>query len=214
MLEKIVNLIQNNILSFPRNLLFNYKKMNLSEREVLFIIYLINEKSLVFNPDKIGKDLNLKFEEVLELISDLTTKDLLEIKMIKENNIHQEYFELEKMYKKLAFFIINENSEKQEIKSNLYDIFEQEFGRTLSPNEYMIIGKLEEDYGEELVLCALNEAIYNGVRNFRYIDHTLVEWHQKGLKNKVDVENSKREFRKEKKETKKLFEYDYLNEDE
>lgn len=214
MLDKIVSLIQNNTLTFPRTLLSNYKRMNLTEVEVIFIIYLINEKTLIFNPDKIGQDLNLSFEEVLEMISNLTTKDLLEIKMFKENNIHQEYLEIDKLYKKLAFYIINEESAKQEKKSNLYDVFEREFGRTLSPNEFMIIGKFEEEYGEELVLCALNEAVYNGVRNLRYIDHILAEWRQKGIKNKIDVENSKREFKKEKKETKKLFEYDYLNEDE
>lgn len=214
MLDKIVNLMQNNTLVFPRTLLNNYKKMNLTEKEFIFIIYLLNEKSLIFNPDKIGKDLNLTFEEVLEVISNLTTKDLLEIKMVKENNIHQEYLDVDKLYKKLAFYIINEESAKQEKKSNLYDVFEREFGRTLSPNEFMIIGQFDEEYGEELVLCALNESVYNGVRNLRYIDHILAEWRQKGLKNKVDVENSKREFKKEKKETKKLFEYDYLNEDE
>ena len=214
MLDKIVSLIQNNTLTFPRTLLSNYKRMNLTEVEVIFIIYLINEKTLIFNPDKIGQDLNLSFEDVLEMISNLTTKDLLEIKMVKENNIHQEYLEIDKLYKKLAFYIINEESAKQEKKSNLYDVFEREFGRTLSPNEFMIIGKFEEEYGEELVLCALNEAVYNGVRNLRYIDHILAEWRQKGIKNKIDVENSKREFKKEKKETKKLFEYDYLNEDE
>ena len=83
MLDKIVNLMQNNTLIFPRSLLANYKKMNLSETEVLFVIYLINERSLVFNPEKIGQDLSLDFEQVLELISNLTTKDLLEITFIK-----------------------------------------------------------------------------------------------------------------------------------
>ena len=133
--------------------------------------------------------------------------------MVKENNIHQEYLDLDKLYKKLALFIVNEESEKEEKKSNVYDLFEREFSRTISPNECMIIGRLLEEYGEELLTCALDEAIYNGVRNFRYIDHILAEWHQKGIKNKVDVENEKRKFKDKKRETKKLFEYDYLNED-
>lgn len=214
MLEKISLLIQNNTLMFPRGLLTNYKKLNLTEKDTLFLIYLINEKNLTFNPEKIGQDLKLSFEEVLETISSLTNKDLIEIKMVKENNIHQEYLDLDKLYKKLALFIISEESEKEEKKSNIYDVFESELGRTLSPNECMIIGKLLEEYGEELVLCALNEAVYNGVRSFRYIDHILAEWHQKGIKNKVDVENEKREFKKNKKEPKKLFTYDYLSEDE
>ena len=214
MLEKISLLIQNCAVTFPKQLLLNYKSLKLDEKETLFLIYLINEKNLTFNPEKIGQDLKMGFEEVLETISNLTSKDLIEIKMVKENNIHQEYLNLDKLYKKLALFIISEESEKEEKKSNVYDTFENEFGRTLSPNECMIIGKMLEENSEELLLCALNEAIYNGVRNLRYIDHILAEWRQKGIKNKVDVENEKREFRKNKKETKKLFEYDYLNEDE
>jgi len=213
MLEKISLLLQNNAVTFPRTLLLNYRNLNINEEEVLFLIYLINEKNLSFNPEKISKDLKINFEKVLEMISNLTDKDLIEIKMVKENNIHQEYLELEKLYKKLALNIINEESEKIEKNSNVYDVFESEFGRTLSPNEFMLIGKMLEENSEELVLCALNEAVYNGAKTIRYIDHTLAEWNQKGIKNKVDVENEKR-FRKPKKETKKLFEYDYLNEDE
>ncbi len=213
MLEKIVNLLKDSSLTFPRKLLENYKKMNLDESELIFLIYLLNEKSLVFDAEKISKDLGLSFEDVLNTINNLTTKDVIEIKMVKEGNIHQEYLDIEKLYKKLAFNVVNEETEKEENKSNLYDMFEREFGRTLSPNEFMVIGKFDEEYGEELVSCALSEAIYNGVRNLRYIDHILADWQQKGLKNKIDVENSKREYKKTKKETKKLFEYDYLNED-
>ena len=214
MLEKVALLIQDNSLTFPKILLTNYRDLNLNVKDTLFLTYLINEKSLTFNPEKIGKDLKIGFEEVLEIISELTSKDLIEIKMVKENNIHQEYLSLDKLYKKLALLIINGYSENEEKKSNIYDAFENEFGRSLSPNECMIIGKMLEENGEELLSCALNEAIYNGVRNLRYIDHILGEWHQKGIKNKVDVENEKRAFKKNKKETKKLFEYDYLNEDE
>ena len=214
MLEKISLIMQNNTLTMPRTLLTGYKKLNIDEKQTLFLIYLINEKSLIFNPEKIGNDLNINFEEVLEMISELTSKDLIEIKTVKENNIHQEYLDLDKLYKKLALFVINDQEQHNEDnKSNVYDAFEHEFGRTLSPSECMIIGHMIEENNEELLLCALNEAVYNGVRNLRYIDHILAEWHQKGIKNKADVENEKREF-KRKKESKKLFEYDYLNEDE
>ena len=89
MLEKISLLIQNSIVSFPRILLSNYKKIGLTEKDTLFLIYLINEKSLIFNPTKIGSDLNLTFAEVLDNVSLLTDKDLIEIQMVKENNIHQ-----------------------------------------------------------------------------------------------------------------------------
>lgn len=211
MLEKITSLIENSTLSFPRVLLLSYSKLGLDEKGLIFLIYLINEKSLNFNPEKISKDLNIRIDECLTLVSDLTAKDLIEIKMIKENNIHKEYLSLDKLYKKLALFIAN--GETQEEKSNdVYTKFESEFGRTLSSNETMIISKMAEEYGEELLLLALNEAIYNGVRNLRYIDTILAEWNMKGIKTKADVEKQKTEFKKSK-ETKKLFDYDYLNED-
>ena len=213
MLEKMALLIQNSTMMLPRSLLLNYKKIGLTEKDILFLIYVMNEKSMIFNPEKIGKDLNFSIEEVLEAIGLLTSKDLIEIKMVKENNIHQEYLCLDKLYKKLALLIINEEKDEAEEKSNVYNVFENEFGRTLSPNECEILARLIEEYGEELLTCALNEAIYNGVRNFRYIDHILAEWHQKGIKNKADVENSRRDFKRTKKETKKLVEFDYLNED-
>lgn len=216
MLEKITSILEDASMSFPRVLLKLYKKLNLTDFELIFFIYLLNEKSLIFNAEKIGKDLSLNLEQVLEIITNLENKDLLELEVIKERNIRSEYFKLDKLYKKMAFLLVNETSEKNEVKSTLYDAFEKEFGRTLSPNEYAIIGKLEESYTEELVLCALTEAVYNDVRNLRYIDHILAEWKRKGIKTKSDVENSKKEYKKIKKEkeTKKLFEYDYLNEDE
>ena len=211
MLEKISSLIENNNLTFPRIMLTNYKKIGLNEIEVLFLIYLINEKNLSFNPEKTSKDLNIKFEDCLQLISDLTSKDLIEIQMVKENNIHKEYLSLEKLYKKLALLIVNtENTEKS---TDIYTIFESEFGRTLSSNEAMIISKMLEESSEELVKLALNEAVYNGVRNLRYIDTILAEWNRKGIKTKEDVEKQRIEFKKNKKEPKKLFDYDYLNED-
>ena len=212
MLEKISLLIENNSLTFPRILLTNYQKLGLNEKDLIFLIYIINEKNLSFNPEKISKDLNLKFEECLTLISDLTSKDLIEIKMVKENNIHKEYLSLDKLYKKLAFLVVN-NETKEEKTTDVYTIFESEFGRTLSSNETMIISRMLDENGEELLKCALNEAIYNGVRNLRYIDTILAEWNKKGIKNKDDVEKERTEFKKNKKEPKKLFDYDYLNED-
>lgn len=212
MLEKISSLIENSSLTFPRILLTNYQKLGLNEKDLIFLIYIINEKNLSFNPEKISKDLNLKFEECLTLISDLTNKDLIEIKMVKENNIHKEYLSLDKLYKKIAFLLVN-NETKEAKNTDAYTLFESEFGRTLSSNETMIISRMLDENGEELLKCALNEAIYNGVRNLRYIDTILAEWNKKGIKTKEDVEKEKTEFKKSKKEPKKLFDYDYLNED-
>ena len=107
--------------------------------------------------------------------------------------------------------IINEKEEKE--KNTIYDKFEKEFGRTLSPMEYEIIGAwLDGNYSEELIELALKEAIYNGVSNLRYIDKILSEWYKKGIKNSNDI--AKQREKRNKKPKKEVFEYDWLNEND
>ena len=114
------------------------------------------------------------------------------------------------LYEKIAF-TLNEVEAKED--NNIYDIFEKEFGRTLSPVEYEIIGNWRNsDNTDELILLALKEAVYNGVNNLRYIDKIIFEWNKKGIKTKEDVENNNKQFkRKNLEEKKELFDYDWLN---
>ena len=81
--------------------------------------------------------------------------------------------------------------------------------------EYEIINAwLEHNYSEELIIGALKEAVYNGVRNLRYIDKILYEWNKKGFKTMNDVNNhlEKREIRE--KEDSELFDYNWLDDEE
>ena len=100
-----------------------------------------------------------------------------------------------------------------EKKTSLFDTFESELGRTLSPMEYEIINGWLQECSEEIILLALKEAIYNGVSNFRYIDRIINEWSKKGIKTKEDVLKNQNEFKRNQKDKKKqeLFDYDWLN---
>ena len=99
---------------------------------------------------------------------------------------------------------------KDKVNTNVFEVIEQEFGRTLSPMEYDIVNEWKEKgFKDDIIIAALNEAIYNGVTNTRYINTILYEWRKKGINEVSDIKI------KNKKETKKeLFEYDWLNEDE
>jgi DNA replication protein len=63
---------------------------------------------------------------------------------------------------------------------SVHQMFEEEFGRLLSPMECETISKWldEEQYAQTLVLHALREAVFSGKLNFRYIDRILLEWQQ------------------------------------
>ena len=215
MMEKIINILKNNNMFIPRLLLLNYKKLNLSEKDLILIIYLLNEKDMRFNPNKISTDLNLNLTEVLETIDQLSSSGILKIELRKINQVREEFIVLDYLYEKLAYFIINEEQFNEEKETNIFDTFEQEFGRTLSPMEYEIInGWLEAQFNEEIIIAALKEATYNGVSNLRYIDKILYEWKKKGINSVNDIEKDKVKYQSKTVEKKELFDYDWLNDDE
>lgn len=210
MVEKIVNLLKEKEISFPKLLLLHYKDLKLDEGELIVLIYILNS-SLEFNPKKISEDLKMTLQEVLMKIDGLTNKDIIKVELKKVDNIRQEFIDISSLYNKLSYFIINE--EVKEDNPNIYDTFESEFGRTLSPMEYQIInGWLNDQMTEEMVISALKEATYNGVSNLRYIDKILYEWRSKGLTTKEKIEQNRMNFNK--KEKKELFDYNWLDDEE
>lgn len=203
-------------LVIPKVLLMNYSKLKIDEKSLVVLIYLMNDKSQTFNPKKIADDLNISSAEILGIIDSLCTNDIISIELKKVNDVREEFINLEQLYTKLAYFVVNEEEVGEPVKSsNIYDIFEQEFGRTLSPIEYELInGWLEADFKEDIIIMALKEAVFNGVSNLRYIDKILYEWKKKGLNSKEAVENNRMQFQQKKVEKKELFDYDWLNETE
>jgi len=214
MLDKIITLLKESSVSIPNLLLQNYRILSITDRELIILMILLNEKTSIYNPGKIGTILQIPLHEVLDNVNDLINKGLLKIEIRKVNKIREEHVLLDDFYKKLAFLIVKE--EEKSIKKDIYSIFEKEFGRTLSPMEYEIITNwTERNYSEELILLALKEAVYNHVNSLSYVDRILQDWKRKGIKNKEDVEKEKTRFMKKKEEPKKIsFEYDWLHEEE
>ena len=188
MMNKVEKLIEKKDYIVPSLLILNYKKINLTAEELVFIIYVINNGE-DFNPKKISQDLDLNFDKIMDLINNLTNKGLINLEIKKINNVRSEYFNIEKIYKKLAFLLVDEEEKKD---NNIFDIFEKEFGRTLSPMEYEIINTWLDNFKENTIVLALKEATYNGVSNLRYIDKILYEWQKKGIKTEEDIINNKK----------------------
>ena len=206
MVNKVIEVLKNGII-VPKILIGNYKKLKITSEELILIIYFLGNND--FDIEKICKELDLKPNKVLTLIDSLTKKNILKLKKVTNNNICEEYVCLDELYNKLALILINEKEEKT---TTIYDTFEKEFGRTLSPTEYEIIGAyIDSGFSEELILAALKEAIYNGVTNLRYIDRILYDWQKKGIKNPNEL---KEKNKKEKKQVKEVFDYDWLNEND
>ncbi|MCI9585884.1 MAG: DnaD domain protein [Bacilli bacterium] len=208
MTGKVIELLKNGTFIVPKLLLINYKKFKISDNELIVLIYLLNNNE--FDPDRISHDLGLDIKELLTVINSLTKKDILCLNSVTNNNVCEEYVCLDSLYNKLALSMMENKSEKKEV--NIFDQFEKEFARTLSPMEYEIIGAWFEDgFNEETINLALKEAVYNGVNNLRYIDKILYEWKKKGIKTKADMDNNL-DINKKKSSKEEVFDYDWLNE--
>ena len=202
MYKNIVELLKSKTYMIPSTLIKNYLKLNITEKELIFIIYIMNNND-EFNINLICDDLGYTKKDVMELISSLSEKNLLSLD-VKDK---KDYLNLEELYNKLGFLMI----EKKEVKTDIYSVIESEFGRTLSPMEYEIVRAwIDNGFNEELIKEALKEAIYNHVTSLRYIDTILYEWNKKGYKVPSDI---KKEVKKTNNK-KELLDYDWLNEDE
>ena len=210
--EKVMDLIKNGNFTFPKILLFNYQELKINESQLILLIYLMNLKDTEFNPNNITKDLKMQLTDVLTNIDVLTNLNLIKIDLRKIDGVRHEFINIDQLYEKLLYLVINE--EKEEIPSNIFSTFETEFGRTLAPMEYEIINSwIDSGYSEELIIAALKEAVYNGVFKLNYIDKILYEWGKKGIKSIQDIEKEKTKFQSKKEEKKELYDFNWLEDE-
>ena len=155
-------------------------------------LYHLGDKSL-FNPNRYSEDLDLDSSKVMEYIGTLTDRKLIQVEVIKnEKGLMEEVVLLDGFYRKLTLNMVEEENEKSNYQSNIFEVVEKEFGRTLSPMEYEIIKAwLDNDMSEDLIKEAIKEATFNGVSNLRYIDKILYEWGKQGIKTVKDVEDNR-----------------------
>lgn len=211
--EKLLEQLNNdNHYTLPKYVLSYAKDLNLDINSFILLIYLLNGKNgSSFNYKNIMKDINLNEKELLDAISVLKGKKLLSIEMKKNDfGVLEELINISSFYDIVFSKMLNES--KNDIdRKDIYEEFEREFGRTLSPMEYEIIsGWIESGISNDLILAALKETVFNGVNNLRYVDKILYEWNKKGIKNSSDI--SKIEKQKEDEKQEECYEYDWLNE--
>jgi len=86
---------------------------------------------------------------------------------------------------------------KNDQEDNLFYIFEQEFGRPLTPMEIdMINGWMDQDrYSDPLILAALKEAVFAGKVSFRYVDRILLDWNRNNIHTVEQARDHTQKFR-------------------
>lgn len=211
-IEKLIEVMKEKSIHIPLYLVKNYKELKINEKELL-VIGILMESDSAIDYVNIATCLNVSEQDVLLMLNNIKEKGLLEIKIVKnEEGVMDEHVSLDNLYSKLALAIIGEKGKEE---TNIYELFEREFGRTLSSMEYEIIsGWLESNYQEEVIIEALREAVYNGASNFRYIDRILYEWNKKGIKSVTEVRKEKERYTKAKREKIEIPDYNWLEDND
>ena len=198
--EKMINILKEKPIFIPRLLLSNYRNLGITSDELIIIMVIMNQgDKVLFDPEKIKEEINGDKREVMKLINSLVDKNILSLIIEKNNHKATEYISLDVLYRKLFNLVIGKE-EKNEIDTSIFDIFEGELGRMLTPMEYEKIKEwVRTEDNKELIVLALKEAVLNGVNNFNYIDSILNNWKKKGYKNKDDIEKRRKRIEIKKK---------------
>ena len=180
------------------NIIKCIKTLDISLDEFLLILYFINI-SCELNTENIKDKLGFDEDTVFNTFNSLINKKYIEMDVKNNNGVIIEMIKLDPFYDRLAL-----NRKTDDNTTDIYSLFEQELGRTLSSFEYEIINKwIEKGISEDTIKKALKEAILNGVTNFKYIDKIIYDWSKnnvKQIKKKETLED--------------LFDYDWLDDNE
>lgn len=214
-MNEIESILKERPIVLPRFLFKYYLRLGITSEELIILIFVMDKgNKIIYNPLLLAEELGMDKINVMELLNNLSEKKIISITVEKENGKSEEYITLDLLYKKISNLIMGSNEEKTVDNSDIFSIFESEFGRTISSMECQIIkGWIDDGFSHELIMEGLKEAIYNGVTSLRYIEKILYEWRRKGYKNKKDIQEAKNKYRESKKEVKDVFYYDWLNDD-
>ncbi|WP_047980066.1 DnaD domain-containing protein [Ornithinibacillus contaminans] len=187
-----------NQVTIPNELLLSYNTIGLDETEVMVLIQ-IHRFSIQGNffptLDELTATLSIDDKACSVILRKLMQRNLLKIERL-ENNHEQlsEAYSLEPLWEKLFEQPVVED--KQNEDGTLFILFEQEFGRPISPFEIETINAwLDEDkIAPSLIKAALRESVLMGKLNFKYMDRILREWKKKGIHSVEQAREASKRF--------------------
>lgn len=178
-------------IAIPKLLLRHYKAIGLNEEEFMLLLHVYSalESGNSFpTPVELSTGMSCSYERCMEILKFLIQRGFLQIEGKNENGVMAEVYTIRPLWEKLFVFLMGQEKsedkwENEKAEINVYTLFEQEFGRPLSPMECERLTMwLDIDHhSPQIIKAALREAVMSGKVNFHYIDRILFEWQKKGI---------------------------------
>lgn len=212
--------------SVPYSLLRSYRALKLNDTEAMLLLQLIAFRQLEQNEfptiEQLQERIGSSSLVVGQAVQKLMKMGIVSIDEMYDSvtGVQSEKYNLAGLFQKLAEYIASDEATETGTSidassgrnvgaspiasaapplssNNLFMLFEQEFGRPLTPMEYETINSwLDQDqYAEELIRFALKESVFAGKLHFRYIDRILLEWSRNRVTNVEEARQHAQKFR-------------------
>ena len=166
-------------------LLENYKKLKISENQLVIIMmidHLLSQGNPFITADLLSLKMSLDVKEIDRLIADLLTRGFMEYATVNGKTVTSLNPLKEKLYREFQISISRENETKNNEAlsaqlNNIFETFQKELGRSLSPLEISRIREwVSMGYTDEIIINALKEALSQGKRSLKSVDKILLTW--------------------------------------
>jgi DNA replication protein len=204
----LVHLLEQGSVALPVMLFTEYKRLGLSEGEVMLLLHILifaeKEGTPFPTVSQLEERMSVSSDQVVRWLQSLVRGGFLQIEeAVEPGGIRSERYSLSPLLQQLAASYLEREVKasteetEEETYQTLFSLFEQEFGRPLSPMECETLTQwLDEDgHSEELILAALREAVFCGKVSFRYIDRILLEWQRNHIRTPEEAVEYSRRFR-------------------
>ncbi|WP_424766024.1 DnaD domain protein [Paenibacillus sp. sgz302251] len=196
-------------------LLRTYRQLDLSDSEAMLLLQIMVYMEADLNDfpmlEELAERMGLSVRDVGQMLARLMKDDFLTIDGYVDSTtgMQSERYNWSGWLFKAAQLTAEQKRETKKAErqpskplaasssSDLFSVFEQEFGRLLSPMECETISIwLDQDkYTDEIIRFALKEAVFAGKLSLRYIDRILFEWSRNRITNADEARAHAQKFR-------------------
>ena len=188
-----MSVTQMEALDFRYLLLEYYRKLRLSENELavlLMIDHLLGQKNTLITPDLLSLKMSLSAKELDKIFVGLIERGFLQFDTGKNIKVSLKPLK-KKLYEVFEESLAKEHEtkiseEKTKVLQNIYQVFEKELSRPLSPLEISLIGEwVDNGYSDERIIEALRTALSKGKKTLKSVDKILLQWQARDDINKA-----------------------------
>lgn len=186
-LEQMLDALEHSHVTFPYVLFSGYHALGLTEREVMVIVQILacqQQDGRFPDLESLQQRMGLSRDEIAVILQRLTLSGLV----LHENQ--------RLSIRPLLSRVLGLHEQETDLKT-LFQHFENEFGRLLSPLELEQIESWRQDdqYPAWLIVEALRESVLSGVYKLRYVDTVLREWNRAHIRSEKELADHRAQYR-------------------